>query len=119
MSEKMMLMFERTAGEPEKGEALEKEMNQRVLSEFGEEEGVKLEMAQALANQLIRLMQSKDLQITCFYDLVKDYNLEELHGKDPDLQTLLIYLQRNPESQINPNLRESRLNARFCEHFLV
>ena len=41
-------------------------MNQRVLSEFREVEGVKLEMAQALANQLVRLMQSKDMQITCF-----------------------------------------------------
>ena len=59
MSELMMLMFERNAGGPEKGggEALEKEMNQRVLlSEFGEYEGVKLEMVQALANQLVRLM---------------------------------------------------------------
>ena len=43
-----------------------------MLEEFGEMEGVKLEMAQALANQLIRLMQSKDLHITCFSELVKD-----------------------------------------------
>jgi hypothetical protein len=32
-----------------------------VLKEFKEVEGVNLEMAQALANQLVRLMQSKDM----------------------------------------------------------